>query len=255
MKLLNNVQRNPVWLKTFIVLFCLFLYLLGISIKSNASLSTTLKTFVNCFYSPHNNLIFNHEINGFNVNLSLLFLIIFSILVLKLTNKLLSYDKINKDSLALQDNFLVIIIFLILLSLIQTFNYSRYALDQNKTLQNKTSEEIKTLIFGSIYPFAKHAKKILPGRHKGRLVSDIDLFSLDGVHEHLALAYHLFPITIQPNLRQIQITHHYVMEQPHPSDYDVLVVYKKNVSKKVLEGRFNILEPFDSNSFLAIRKK
>ena len=250
----SKLKRNHNLLEILCVVLCVIIFLIFLTVIEGVPFKDILIEIANSFYSPKYNLIFVGTIAGINTNLFVLFLIIFSSLILKLFRKANKHKNFSTDHSIPASCFAATII-LFFLATIQTINFTRYFHHQSQGVSNKTVSERKTIIFGSIYKFSQFCHKHLPGKHKALLITDINLHDTTGANTHVALAYNLFPITIQYNPRQKLIMPDYTMDDSAPDSIEVLIVYQKKNPRNSVPQSFDIIEYFDENSLLAVKRK
>ncbi len=117
----------------------------------------------------------------------LLFLSIISIIFICTKNKPEALKKI----------FVTGIIFLTILTLINSTAFMRSILYFHLPQLFKSPEETKKILFGWTYSFAKDAKEKWPGYHRVELQSDLDFSLPEPMTIHRQLAYFLYPIDIR----------------------------------------------------------
>ncbi|MCK5012578.1 MAG: hypothetical protein KAS66_02060 [Candidatus Omnitrophica bacterium] len=250
---LDRSKRNQNFFEVLCVISSILVFLIIFAIIKRISLKHVLTECLNAFYSYRHNLIFVDTFAGINVNLLILFLIItISFLLAPLRKGRKNED--FKPTPGLTASCFTALTILSILAFIQTVNFTRYLYSQSQAVRNKTTDEKKALIFGDSYTFARFCKKRLPGRHNALLITDIDLHTTTGANTHIALAYHLFPITIQYNPRQRLIMPDYVWDDPSASPIEALVVFQKKNPEASVPGNFNIIGRFGSENLLAVRK-
>jgi len=252
---LPREKKSEQYLEICIVILCVIVFMVIFAFIENVSFRDIIQKIINSFYSPNLNLMFVNEIGDINVNIAVLYLIVFASIIIKLRRRIKSKGEYFGRNGSYQASFLVSVIIIILLASIQTFNYIRYFHTQHQAIKNKTVEEKKVMIFGDLYEFSEFCKKLLPGRHSGRLITDMDLNNTTGAHDHIVLTYNLFPITIQYNPRQRRLFLKYVVGPSEPEPTNVLVVYQKKNPKKSVPKNFSIIGYFDESSLLAIRNE
>lgn len=250
----TKLKRSRNLLETLCIVLCVIIFLNILTVIEGVQFKDTLIKIANGFYSPKHNLIFVGTIAGINTNLFVLFLIVFSSLILKLFRKVSKYRNFSTSHSIFASCFAAIII-LFFLAFIQTINFTRYFHEQFQAVSNKTTTERKAIIFGNIYKFSQFCHKHLPGKHKALLITDINLHDTTGANTHIALAYNLFPITIQYNPRQRLLMPDYTMDDPTSNAVEVLIVYQRKNPKNSVPQNFDIIEYFDENSLLAVKRK
>lgn len=250
----SRSKRNRGFLEILCVILCIIIFLIFLAVMEGAPFKDIPIKFANSFYSPEYNLIFVGTLAGINANLSILFLIIFSSLSLKLFRGAKKNRNFSADHSIPASCFAAIII-LFFLAAAQTVNFTRYLRHQSQAVSHKTASEKKTMLFGDIYTFSQFCHKRLPGKHKARLITDINVHDTTGANTHIALAYNLFPITIQYNPRQKLIMPDYTTDDPALDPIEVLIVYQKKDPKNSVPQGFHIVGYFDKNSLLAVKKR
>ena len=90
----------------------------------------------------------------------------------------------------------------------------------------------------TLYDCGTFFRKILPGKHSAKFISDMDISREPGMFMHRAIAYYLYPIDIR-NIRQ----------EPD----DSLVIINKNNPAQSIPDNFRILGTVNQKHFLAIK--
>ena len=92
--------------------------------------------------------------------------------------------------------FLVMVMAFFFTTAMQTSSSIPFFQKDIKHYSGKTKDQKRLITFGPLYKFALRCKEILPGKHKGELLTDIGIPSFEGYRLRLILEYFLFPIDI-----------------------------------------------------------
>ena len=111
---------------------------------------------------------------------------------------------------------------------------------QNK-FGGKTIDEKQFALFGQEYDFSKICRKIFPGVHQGKLVTDLDLSESLHMSSHRILSYHLYPnISLRFDNR---------------SPKDCLILFYKQDPQTHIPENYNVLFTSEDNNYtLALRE-
>ena len=243
-------NRFKVIVEVTIVLASILSGFFFLAVFSSASLSQILAQIIPSFFSAEYNLIFVKEIGGINVNIVVIYLIVLSSAALLVFRSL----KGSKEKPVLRQPisaciFSSLIIF-ILIAGIQAINYTKYFLDQQGFLSHKSIEQKYSLIFGDLYDYAVFAKNVCPAGSQARLLMD-ELDPTTGLHDHIVLAYHLWPLEIQ--LHPTQVWGNQQAVKPDRNSPECLLIFRKaDPLKKVLPG-YHVQKIFNSSSLVAVK--
>lgn len=136
--------------------------------------------------------------------------------------------------------FLVAIIVFFLTTGIQTIYQIKLFTTEIKTFSGKTLREKESYLFGLPYEFALFCRKYLPGKHRGKLVTDLDIMDPEGMTLHTRLYYHLYPINIAVNT-----------DEP----INCYVIFQKKSARDAVPKDAKTIYVFDQSNILAIREK
>ena len=91
-----------------------------------------------------------------------------------------------------------------------------------------------------ISQFAQFCQQLIPGEHRARLITGLDLSKDPGMIMRNALAYYLYPIDIRK------------IRKKDPVDY--LIIFAKKDARKNVPENYIILGEYDSSNILAVKR-
>ncbi|MBN1870703.1 MAG: hypothetical protein JW847_09025 [Candidatus Omnitrophica bacterium] len=131
---------------------------------------------------------------------------------------------------------------LLLLSGIQQIHRYDFFKNEQNIFGGETVEERNQILFGRIYDFAQTCKKLLPGTHQGKLMTDLDLNNDPYMLLHRILSYHLYP---EISLR---------LDNGAPND-TIVSFYKHDALMHIPENYRILVLSKDKNYILAIENR
>lgn len=227
----NKLILPLIFLSTLASFFLLIEVLIFIQ---NEYIKSIILRFIKGLYNPHTNIFLVNKIASINLNIYFYLLIPVSTGTMFFLLKFFQFKK-NITDKVFQNIYLSVFFIFISLQMISQWNIFQKEISQ---YHNRTLHEINLLRFGKIYRFTQYLKKIRPGAHKAKLLTDVNLNQDPGMYGHRVLAYHLYPIDIRIKKGEV----------------DTLIFFNKKDFKKNVPQNFQIIENFNDNIGLAIRK-
>jgi len=105
----------------------------------------------------------------------------------------------------------------------------------------QSTHEKSSFYQGVPYHFANYCKRIYPGRHRGKFVTDLDINEPYNMRVHRIISYFLYP-AIDVRMSQNK-------------SMDCIVVYEKDEPEQAIPDDFEVLGYFSDRSLLAVRKE
>jgi hypothetical protein len=191
------------------------------------------------FYQPHPNSFFNLSIGGIN-GLSLFYLIF---MLSWITSVILQLGvfKIRSSKIIIQITLSILFMVYVAFTVLQSLSLCNFIRKCDFDFHGPFNSQpyAKIPAYREPYQFAKTCQERLPGVHKAKFITDMDLMNSEQASIHRALAYFLYPIDI----REVQ-----------PGPYDCLVIYHKRNPERFIERGFKSLLKLNDSDILAIKE-
>ena len=215
----------------------LTILLVQVSLSAGQDLLTIIRVFARKFYDPSVCSFTTFYINGIHINIFSYLGILIAIVLIGLVRRRSGAPL--KMGLLKRDIFRVILAFYFLMIGFQTIGQGIYFKDMRKRYKGKTYHEKKVETFGKIYIYSLNSRRLLPGRHQGKLITDMDISRDPGMINHRSLAYLLYPIDIR---------------RVRGDGEDCLVVFNKKDAMASVSEEYEIIQTFGPYDLLARKK-
>ena len=122
----------------------------------------------------------------------------------------------------------------------QTISFLNAAIRTFSCNSAQSTDEVYTKTLGGVYLLPKHTKSLLPGYHRAKLITDLDMTKDPGALYQRELSYFLYPIDIRN------------IYSKKPFD-TVLIFFKENVENHIPDG-YQLHHIFNDKNIIAIKK-
>lgn len=220
---------------------CLIFFIFCKARTFNLPLWELVTRFKNNLYFPNHNLCGMGQIADENTLILFCQFLLLTILTTVVCH-IFFFNAKSSQKLILSSQIVTMVsmIGFVLFATTQQIHRYEYFRNEETCFRAKTLDEKSLLLFGEIYEFSKACQKILPGRHQGELMTDLDLSKDPYMAWSRLLAYHLYP---QVSLR---------LKNQSPKDC-LILFYKKDALKYIPEDYKVLIASKDNNFILAIK--
>lgn len=223
------------------MLMCTVITLTALNYNFQSLGLNEIATVVRNLYRPHENIFFAPSLAGINFYIFIYVVLLLSLILLTFINGIRNRHKKDKTPGSIFPPLPILLVIMFpLVTIVQTTGQVYHARKEFALFADKTMEEKYAVVAGPrIHSFARYCRRILPGSHNARFLTDMDMSKDPGMISHRMLAYFLYPIDIR-GVRDGRT--------------DSLIIFdKKNAVASILDD-FRILGTFDQYSIVAIRK-
>lgn len=127
---------------------------------------------------------------------------------------------------------------MIIYTIFQSVGAADYFCSWNMFMNNRSLDKKYELLYPEEYPFAMACRNFIPGIHKAKFVTDLNIEQETSMGSHRLLAYFLLPIDIR---------------DVFPGDPDCVVVFKKKNPQEAVPVGFRIVMFYNNDSLLAVK--
>ena len=238
----QTVKKSMLY--AFLFLFCAAICVWGTSFYLGFPFIDFLKYFLfqiyKNLYDPHHNIIRLPNIAGITFYHYVYFAFLLAFVFLYPVRKVLENKAFKKKQAV--SSMLVSLVFTayIFVTMAQTISFFRFTKKELRIFSWKSTDEKYAKALKHIYLLPKYTKAHLPGLHRAKFISDLDIKKNPEALVHRMLAYFLYPVDIRG------------IHGDEPFD-TVLIFFKKNAVNYIPEG-YQLHHTFNDENIIAIRK-
>jgi hypothetical protein len=198
--------------------------------------------FKNSLYLPNHNICGMGEIAGQNTLILFCQFLLFTILTTIICHMFCFKTKLNKEYIfPSQMITLVCMLGFVLFASVQQIHRHEHSVSEAARFHGKTPHEKKLLMFGKIYELSQLCKKILPGRHQGEIITDLDRSKDPYMLWFRLLDYLLYP----------EISLRFKNQTPK----DCLILFYKENALRYIPKDYKVLIGSEDNHFILAIKE
>jgi hypothetical protein len=233
----NHFKLSRTVFTSFLIIILLAFSIGTLSIATGQSYPKLLNLFFFELYRPQVNSFWPPVLFGQNLQF-LFYLIIF------MTSAGIYLAGRRKGSVLGKINFRQIIltatlIMFTLVTAMQTMGLLSFFYVWKASQAQATEVEHYRLVNKDAYDFAMICRQALPGRHKAKFISGLDLQEMNSMLVHRILAYFLYPIDI----REI-----------FPGDNDCLIVFQEENPLIAVPKDYRVIKIYNGKNLIAVKK-
>jgi len=235
----NNKFEVKLCLGVVIIVSFIFLWILSVLLALPIS-KVALVLFTNLFVH-HANEVFSKHIGPFPFKLYIYSSILISSSAVYFITIIFPSikTKCNKSFIRLLRT--VTMVMMVMVICLQTTNVYHKFVDKSRSYFNSNKRPFLPSGYYNSYHFARFCQAHLPGKHKGKFITDLNINKEPAMLIHRVLAYYIYPIDI----RDIHKT----------SQVDCLIIFESKNPYAHVPHDFVVKAVFDDHSLLAVRKE
>lgn len=238
----KTFKKNIIYSSLF--LSCIIACVWNVSFYLNAPFIDFSKHFLSQIYKhlyrPHHNIFDLPDIGGITFYHYVYIALLLASLSLCLIKKILK-SKAPKKKQAISSTLLSLVFTAyIFVTIVQTASFFKFFKKEFKNFSGKSTEKNYTRIFKPIYLLPKYTRFRLPGYHRAKFITDMNIKKDPGALLYRALAHFLYPVDIR-NIRSNE-----------PFD-TVLIFFKKDAVSHIPDG-YQLQYAFNDENVIATRE-